>query len=98
MLLNIKVTAEHIKNGHTCKSRICPVALALMEVIDNLRYYVEVWARKIYIYPREGNYPKETITSPERVIIFVARYDAGLEDAKPFEFEIEIPEQYLILK
>ena len=98
----VKVTQKHIDNGVGRNSCECPVALAFKDVV---RPEVPVFVKCTYASLGMGGF---ATTLPVNAIKFIHDFDMraiiplnGQPDLKeipqiaPFEFEFDIPEQYL---
>ena len=102
-LTKIKVTQKDIDSGRSgCK--VCPIALALHRKLDPIivvtpsripnvsaysiafKYYDKIDEERKYIY----------IDLPKVAVNFIRDFDRnGKSAVKPFEFEIEVPENQL---
>lgn len=85
MIHVIMVTDENIKNGNRCDSNKCPVALALRN------HFNINWIGVTYDIRINRNY----FTTPDKVLEFIKNFDNRFTDIsslKPFEFELEIPD------
>ena len=88
--MKIQVNAMHIVDGRI-DCHACPIALALMEVIDNEEYFVSVdWTGIAVGDYAEGNYIlTEEPSAP--VAQFIKDFDAG-KPVEPFEFDFPLEE------
>ncbi len=87
----IKVTQYHIIKGHQKSCHFCPVALAIADVMKNTamgRKDVTVYTTSYFV----GDY---TAPLPAFVSNFIHNYDFNDIMGEPFEFELNIPAEYL---
>lgn len=82
--LTVEVTNEHIINGHKSSCQECPIALAIMDAIDdsmvefNHVHRVEAGTDFIYLFDNQGNTIYHAYT-PENAAKFMRQFDAEIE-------------------
>jgi hypothetical protein len=83
--MKFNVTAEDIAHGQAKDCANCPVARCMSRTLG---YTILVGDDKAW--PK--NFGKN-VRLPPHVVEFIARYDCD-QQVQPFEFEIEIPEEW----
>jgi hypothetical protein len=91
MLIN--VTQEHINNGIPTKCGLCPVALAINDVLNNTYYHAYVYHNEIDI-ANNSFAVKQSFDLPESVKLFINKFDKNLP-VEPFKFELDIDPKYI---
>lgn len=97
MLTKIQVTQEHIDNGFCLSPSQCAVALAISSVCklnENLRFTVAQSNINFIEGIDADDEIRQVIATPPEVSDFITRFDRK-QPVEPFEFEIDIPKQYL---
>lgn len=92
-MTTIKVTREHIDNGKVCRSKECPLALAA-SIHIRPSFIVAVGLSSLQLFVDENREPVWRGNLPEQAIQFRSMIDSSKKVA-PFEFQMEIPEEYL---
>lgn len=90
--MQICVTKADICDGRPGKPYLCPIARATQRVLGQ-KYYASV-SNRIDIRQHVGAQLKLKIPFPGSVYHFVAKFDNS-KPVEPFDFDIEIPEEYL---
>ncbi len=90
--MQICVTQEDIRSGRPLKPCLCPVAKAIQRMLGP-KYYVSV-SDRITIRQHVGSQVKWYRPFSMNVKNFVTKFD-GSKHVEPFDFEIDIPEEYL---
>lgn len=85
----IKVTEEHIKHGCKAQAHGCPIALAIKDS-DSTINCVGVWPldKIIYVYHEHRDTSIRYKFTPE-IAAFVKAFDYTVDEAKPFEFDLD---------
>ena len=87
--VNLPVKERHISHGRAALCRLCPIALALKDILHD-RYYVEVLNDEIRIYVVGGFrfiHHQPVTGVPYQ---FIQRFDAG-HKVSPIEFPLSLP-------
>jgi len=87
VIINVKVSQKYIDNGKRKDCHICPVALAIKDIVKpRYRDQIEISNYSIQINPMNYDY----IMLPYRVSNIIIKYDkSGV--MKPFKFILDIP-------
>jgi len=93
MIVTIKVTQECIDKGKRTNCEKCPVALAVRPLIK-APYFATVGGASVNIRLNATEVEK-SISLPYEAACFINDFDAMNKVPKPFEFQIDIPVQYL---
>jgi len=89
--MQIEVTQEHIEKGQQSNCVACPVALALRERLDSdVTLYVASDHVFMVKFPHRVN-----LRLSAEVQKFIAGFDNKASGLNPFEFELDIPQEYL---
>lgn len=87
--MKIQVTKEHIKNGVCSSPTKCMVALAISDVVHK-----DVKVSVPCPYVALDHMSWIFLALPDEVISAIRKFDKQSE-IEPFEFELEIPQEYL---
>ena len=100
-LVQVSVTAEHIRSGVRAGCEDCPVALAINEHLQPptldpkwLGFLASVWTSSVLILDGMGDRLKgcRAIPLPADAYLFIGRFDSGARDTlKPFTFPLRLP-------
>jgi hypothetical protein len=94
MIKTISVTQQDIDAGEPCHSGNCPVARAIIGVIDT-HYDVMVGLDLIWFsYKNHTAKVCPLMETPTKVAKFIENFD-GNNTVKPFTFELDIPDHIL---
>ena len=91
MIVTIEVTKDDIETGERGECERCPIALALLRTLPQLRT-VEVGDDTIDFYLKRGD--KHTTPTPDRAKSFIEDFDDAW-DPSPCSIDISIPEAVL---
>lgn len=90
--MKIKVLQSHIDNGKKKDCRLCPIALAIQEILKDI-YTVSVSMSKIHIFCK-FDLQNEFIKPSFDIVTFIWQFDnleQGDKRIEPFEFDLYIP-------
>lgn len=93
--MTINVTQKHIDQGEMVSADCCPIALAVKEKV-NIQIY-DVYVGNHYV--RVQGLGFREIAMPEEAKRFVRSFDNNFGvGAKPFSFELDLPQEILKVK
>lgn len=86
----VDVTASDIMHGHKCEEASCPIALAILSLLDgDTRVSVSTTAVEFIC-----DYEKYSTTLPDAAKAFINDFDFG-RVVMPLSFMLDIPEEVL---
>lgn len=91
--MKIVVTRIHQVEGTRGSSSSCPIALSLRDILQDDAVICITADQAIFGYIFSNK--MSAIDLPHRARRFIYFYDQGLQDNGRFEFELEVPEEYL---
>ena len=91
-MTTIKLTQFYIDNGKRRSCRECPIALAILDVLDT-GVSIKVDHGSIRL-KRYHDLKSTEVMLPKAACGFIALFDRQYE-VSPFDFELDIPAQYL---
>ena len=94
MIFTIKVTQDDIDDGIACDSYNCPIAEAINRLLlPNI--YANVFYSVGFFHNEENLLIDSSL--PQEAKKFARAFD-DYEDCKPFEFELDIPENLVLTR
>lgn len=90
MIIEIFVSSKDIRLGNKKSCNSCPIALALMRVIE-IRYLISVFEKKVEITSSQSTFELDL---PLVASQFIEDFDKG-RVRTPFTFKMDIPNQFL---
>jgi hypothetical protein len=91
--MKISVTEKHIEDGNQKDGCDCAVSLALKEVIDPK--IGEPFSSPMVIHLISSEVGISFVQTPPEVSRFIQRFDQDKRLVSPFDFNLDIPSDYL---